>query len=306
MSISKTAYDTTACRGFITAKITDGLARADIQGLLQYREGSQYCEVQGGHLVDEIVPAFAHPILFVGRDNIEKLAIDVRGLGKYDGMQQRYVLRDVTSYEGLGIRATLNGVWLEPTGPDRLRTISMLPLSLYANWIGEVVAKRLALEPMDQFTLSVLAAIFYLNQFWDSEKSANPTKIEKTYLVSAITRGLGFKADSVYDIVEAHAGLTSMDDFCQAARDYTQSTRLRDLNPATLIGMIGGYWYGANGREVIAAALEHPPTWISLLWQAMADRGYRNAGLTKILERPTYKRQSSQFGLAVASLVKSA
>lgn len=305
MTIAKTAYDTTACRGFILSKIQEGLTRAHIQDLLSAVPGSQVIEVRGGHYVDELVPSFSHPILFKGKDGVERLAIDVRGLGRYDPVQGQYTVRDVASYEGLQIRSSLNEIWLTESGPEQVRNLSTFPMSVYASWIGEAVAKRLALEPQDQFAVSVLAAVFYLNQFWPQDKTQSPSKVDKAYLVSAITRGLNYKADTVYDIVEQYAGLASVEEFCNACKEHTQSVRMRDLNPSTLFVMTGGYWYGTNGREVIAVALEHPPTWMSLLWQAMFDRGYRNAGLTKILERTTYKRQGGQFGMQVANLVKN-
>jgi hypothetical protein len=305
MSIFRTAYDTTACRGYLTNKVLDGLTRADIKGLLVTSKLNDAVLVTGGHLTDEIVPSFSHPILFKDKDGTDKMAVDVRGLGKWDSIQQQYVVRDTASYDGLMVRAGLNEIWLESSGPDRIRSLSTFPLSVFASWIGEAVAKRLALEAQDQFTVSVLAAVFYLNLFWDKERSENPSKEDKAFLVSVISRGLNYKSDMVYDIVERHAGIIDVASYCEACKSYSQSVRLRDLNAATLFAMISGYWYGNNGREVIAVALEHPPTWLSLLWQAMYIQGYRNAGLTKILERNTYKRQSSQFGLAVSSLLKT-
>lgn len=304
MSIFKTAYDTAACRGYITSKITDGLTRADIKDLLRKSQFDNVVEVIGGHLTDEIVPAFNHPILFKDRNGVEKLAVDIRSTGRWDSAQQQFVVRDITLQQGILWRAGLNEIWLEENGPDKIRSLSTFPLSVYASWIGEAVAKRLALEAQDQFTVSVLAAIFYLNLFWPNERSSNPDKMDKTFLVSMIARGLSYKADAVYDIVEKHAGILDVSDFCQACKDYSQSTRLRDLNQATLIGIVGGYWYGPNGREIIAVALEHPPTWICLLLQAMYIRSYNKAGLTKILERGTYQRQSSQFGLSVTNILR--
>lgn len=305
MSIYKTAYDTTACRGAIITKIQENLTQALIRGLLVFDETTRTYQVRGGHLVDELVPTFNHPILFKDASGVDHLAVDVRGLGSFNRDQNTFVIRDSNAYNGVTLRANLNEVWLTPMGPERIRSMSVFPLMVYANWVGEAVAKRLALDPQDQFSVSVLAAILYLNMFWDVEKSTNPTKIEKSLMVSQITRGLSYKADLVYDIVEQFPGIATIAEFCQACRDLTQSARLRDLNEATLFAMTGGYWYGNNGREVIAVALEHPPTWLSLLWQAMSDRSYRNSGLAKILERTSYKRAGNMFGIQVASLATS-
>lgn len=305
MTIFKTAYDTTACRGYVTEKISEGLARASAKYLLTKNDATNILEVRGGHLIDELVPVFSHPFLFKDNDGVEKLVIDVRGFGKHDSIQNEYTVRDVASYDSLLVRVNLNNIWLEDSGPDRIRALSLFPVSVYAAWIGEAIAKRLALEPQDQFTVSVIAAIFYLNLFWPKDRSLNPNKLDKTFLVSSISRGLSYRAEMVYDIVEKHSGIVDVSDFCDACKVYSQSTRMRDLNPATLFAITGGYWYGNNGRETIAVALEHPPTWLSLLWQSMYVYSYKNAGLTKILERSTYKKQSNQFGMAVSNLIRT-
>lgn len=306
MSISRTAYDTTACRGYLIQKIKDGLQKASIKNLIfPNQKFNNIYLIQSEHLVDELVPSFNHPIEFSNSTGQLCVAVDVRPYGRKDSATGEYVVRDNNAYNGVIMRALTTKIWIyDDVGPNQLRTFSLLPLNVYANWIGEAVAKRLALEPNDQFTVSILAAVLYLNLFWTDDVSKSPSEMDKTFLVSTITRGLGFKADSVYDIAHAWAGLRNVEDFCNACKDQTQSVRMRDLNPTTLFAMVGGYWYGNNGRELIAAALEHPPTWISLLWQAMTDRSYKNAGLAKILERSTYKRQSEQFNMALANLVR--
>ena len=292
MSVRQTAYDTTACAGFLTAKTQEGLSKALIQRLIWPKDGEKLVVVQGGVLVDELVPSFLHPMV-IDQGGEQLVAVDVRTTGRWDGAQGKFVVRDTTSYEAAMIRARLNEQWLR--APEPLRNMSSLPLNLYSNVLAEAITKRLALDPGDQFIVGILAGIFYLNQFWSAEQSANPSKEDKTYLVSALTRTLNFKGDAVYDVVEAHAGLSSLEAFCEACKAYTQSVRMRDLNVATLFGMIGGYWYGNNARELIAVALEHPPTWITLIYEAISNRGYRNAALTKVLDRGVYRKHTGQF-----------
>ena len=49
--------------------------------------------------------------------------------------------------------------------------------------------------------------------------------------------------------------------------------RTEKLTPAVIYQMMGSLWYGGSGYEVTGVALEHPPTWLAMLWYAANERG---------------------------------
>ena len=299
MTIYQTAYDTTACAGYQTGKIRAGLQAAMVQGLLASSPYcGQYALVQGSATVDQLVTSFAHPMAFE-HNGVMMIGQDVRPLGRWDSVQGEFVPRNRSEYDAHQVRGLLNCHWLQD--PVALRSVTALPLQVYANWIGEAVAKRLALDARDQLAVSVLAGVLYLNLFWNQEEL---NTADKQYISSTLTRTLNFKAEMVADVVDAYPVIRSVPELCEAARNFTQSVRMRDLNASVLFAIVGGYWYGNNGRETIATALEHPPTWLALIYQALHDRGYHNTNLTKLLDRPSYKKQGQLYTLQLLNLVK--
>lgn len=300
MSKFQTAYDTSACSATIIKKTQDGLTRAFIQGLLKVDQETGLVLVQGGALVDELVPSFAHPMLF-NHGHDQHVAVDVRAAGKYSADQGEFSVRNKPEYDAIRLRGILTEVWVSGS-VETVRNLSALPLMLYANWVGEAIAKRMALDPGAQYATTILAAVLYLNLF---ETQVADEGEHRSYLVSTIARTLGYKSEVVYDVVEAHSTISNVAEFCEACKEYTQSVRMRDLNQATLYAMVGGFWYGNNGREIIAVALEHPPTWLTLIFQAYNDRTFKNAGLTKITERGTFKRHAPTFQTQLLHLAKN-
>lgn len=298
MSKFQSGYDTTAARMFIVTKIKEELQRAFTMGLIKLNDEGIVVVEQGTH-VDLAIPSFYHPVVFE-LSNKKYVAVDVRMTGKLDRDQAVFKVQQVDEYKSILMRGVLNKYWLDDSD-NSLRNCSSLPLMLYANWMGEAISKRLALDPRDQFHVSILAAIFYMNLF---SNDIEPNTDVKQLMISVISRELGFKSDAVFDVVQSFPVIKNLDEFCEACREYTKSVRLSQLNVATLTAIIGGYWYGSNGRELIAVAAEHPPTWLTLIYRAHVDRGFKKTGLTQILERPTYRRQIDQFVLQLAHLVR--
>jgi hypothetical protein len=74
---------------------------------------------------------------------------------------------------------------------------------------------------------------------------------------------------------------------------------LNNLNTATLYPIMAGTWYGANSAEMVAVALEHPPTWVTMVYQATTARSYYHSALAKMLEQNQYKNEVRQFVISL-------
>lgn len=310
MAIYKTPYDTTACRGYktIVEKVQTAIQTLVIQGNhLFVDKEDKVIYVRGGPNVDPLVPAFAHPVAItlpkISWDPAgDYVAQDVRPLVKFNPMDESVYIRNQSEYNAAIVRSKLMTLWITG-GVDMVKSASDLPLMVYTNWVAEAVAKRMSLDPRDQLSLGILAGVFYLCLFKDDIDGDDPSW--KSYLSSKIARALNYRGDAVHAVVQEYSSINSVSELCEAAKQFTQSVRLSDLNAATLFAIVGGYWYGHNGREIICTALEHPPSFMALLFQGLNDRGFRNTNLTKILDRPSYKKHAGQYNLQVVGLLES-
>lgn len=294
MTIFNSAYHTTATNGYATTKLVQALEQIYYNNsAFALRENIQ--AVRDG-TVSNGVPVFNFPVVVPTKDN-DLVFIDIRSIIAAQPSGS-FRIRDETEMTTRIINAQLALDWHQGY-QGRIRDISPLGLVVYAHWLGEIIAKRFALDGRQQLQASALAGIFYLNNFWDKSEASSE---DKAYLLSAITRICGYKHTDVVDLVEAHPIIRDVAELCEAIKTFTASVRLEDFNPSTLFATVAGSWYGNAGRESIQVALEYPPTWLTILFQAITNRGFKKAGLTQIVERNSYKKYHQGFVTSLAYL----
>jgi hypothetical protein len=295
MTIFNTAYDTTACAGSKLKKITDPIDQAVVNGWLQPTNDFVSILQVTSNPDLEIVPAFAHPIIASN-----KVVVDVRQFGSWDKSQQVFNIRSTTEYKLLEHRAALNHLWLNDYQAT-LRDISPMPMGVYSSWIAESVARRFALDPREQLLLQILAAVYYNSLF------SNDTEIDernKLAITNSIVKNLKVSAQDVLDILDKVGHLTDVHSFCKEATIITESIRLKEFNAGVLFSILGGTWYGVNARELVAVAVEHPPTWLAVLLAAFEERTYKNSYITNITERRSFTEAGKVYSRAFLNITR--
>ena len=295
MTIFNSAYATHATTGYVTSKLLHALEA-------NYYHGNTTAYKEGVHAIQNTandIPAFSYP--FIAKLKEGNVAFfDARNIMANDRSGQTRI-RDEAEYQSRVIQAQLALDW-HSGYQTRIRDLSPLGLIIFSKWLGEVIAKRFALDALTQLHISVFAGIFYINNFWDKSEA---DKEDINYLYSALTRVCGYKNSDVTDIVDSYPIIRNVGEFCDFIKEYTQNVRLEDLNPATLYGVVGGSWFVNTGREVVSIALEYPPVWLSMLFQAITNRGFKKAGLTQIIERSSYRKYIDEFVRNMAYLSSS-
>ena len=298
MTICKTAYDTTACSGFVLKKTTDAIAVAYAYGQMPNIPKTNINIVEGGNPVADAVPAFAHPIL-IKNSNSENLILDVRGFGTMDMAQMQYRIRNEIEYKLAIHRAELNQIWITEN-TNILRDVSQLPIALYASWVSEAIAKRFALDPREQLNLAILTAIFYNSQFTNDDKNNEHDKLRA---INSISKALRASSQDVMAIMDQVNYIPNVVSFCQLAQTISGSIRLSDLNVGLLYSIIGSTWFGTNSKEMVAVALEHPPTWLAILMAAYSERTFKNSAITKLTERTGNKDSGKGYLHSILNLL---
>ena len=296
----RTAYDTTACSGYKLDKTIELLKIAYVNKELVDIGAHNIYSLIGGSAITNEVPSFAHPLLVNFDKNFANLVIDSRSYGKFNTQQNKFIVSNQVDYNILLARAKLNAIWLSGS-PNILRDSTNIPMSIFASWIGEAISKRFALNPKEQFDLTILSAIFYNSLFSDVTVFEERDKLR---LINIVTRSLRASAQDVITIVDKMDSVGNIFEFCRMAEKATDSIRLRELNPGLVFTILGGTWFGTNAKEMIAVAVEHPPTWIAMLLAAFNDRTFKNSQIVKITERSVYKKNSDEFIRAVLNIIK--
>ena len=71
-----------------------------------------------------------------------------------------------------------------------------------------------------------------------------------------------------------------------------------------LYNALGNSWFGSNKTELISVALEHPPTWVAMIYTAVNDRGYRKSQIGAIALNSARKQSDKLLTRNVESLVR--
>lgn len=310
MPIRNTAYETTACNGFVINKTIRAIEETLVNGNFSNGKNSTIKEINRTPSISP-VPAFMHPIVIndpikdrpVSEDMKEipnKLVfVDVRSSGKFDDMNFSFKIRNPYEYDFITLYGELNHFWVNDN-PKLLSAVSFLPVSLYAKWISENISRRFGLNPQDQLSIAILAAFFYLGQFTNDEA---PDIRELQRICGIIGKSVYVNAEAVLAIIDKMNYITNIAEFCTIAKDVTGNVRLEGLNPGILMSILGNTWYGTNHVELTAVALEFPPAWILLTYTSYMDRSYKNTGIAKMSVRDK-KTDIDSFVKSLVTLIR--
>lgn len=293
MTYRKTAYDTIACSGAMISKIIEPITLSD------GKTNSNYCgigEINGMYGQDRI-PSFLHPIYI---ERLKNIFVDVRPYVGFDKFTQEVFIKNQTGYKLTCLRGALNKIWVIEK-PAYLRDISSFPMAAYVAWLSENIARRFALDGAAQYQLSILTAIFYNSHFTD-DKDLSST--DKQHLASYLSRQLKLSGEDVYNVLEQYSVIHSIDEYCEAARVITGSVSLQQLNKGTLISVINNTFFGVNASENAAVAIEHPPTWMGILLDAIQNQAfYKKTIIGGIISRKQFDDSRTSFLRSVVSML---
>ena len=283
-------------------KTIDAIKVAITHGQLSRLDPTSISLVEGGSAVVDAIPAFAHPLEYTDLEKQTRLALDARSFGKFDSLQNIFRVRNDMEYKLAAHRAALNQIWITQS-PTILRDISQLPMSIFSSWISEAVARRYALDPREQLNIAILSAIFYNSLFSDETSLVERDRLR---IANTVMRALRVSAQDVFAILDQVSVITDLTSFCALAENISGTVRLKDLNVGILISILGGTWFGTNAKEMVAVALEHPPTWLALLLAALSERSFKNSSITKLAERASGKDGAGGYMRSVLNLITHA
>jgi hypothetical protein len=291
--INISAYDTTVCASLAIRKVTEELERAGIVGctdLMHVTTGKHETPfdlyaVAGGNSFADAVPFFKHPVLVSGPEGEhganKAFVVDIRDFGKWSTPHYAFVVRNPAEYAWTLRRAVLNQIWMDGR-PETLRDLSTLPASTYQALVSECVARRFALDPSEQMTVSILAAYFYYGLFTDEVEFSDTEKALLSGKIGGLTR---IPAAQVMKTLEGLPVLHGLESMVNAIKDKVQNPALENFNIGTLLAVVCSTWFGNNSREVVAVGLEHIPTWLCLISSSLESAVFKRSPLAKIAQR---------------------
>lgn len=234
--------------------------------------------------IEKEIPFFSHPII---NTQHKWIALDLRPYVKLSDDKQTYEIKNESEYALAIHRFILTGLWY--TGKQNSLYGLKLGHFAFASWVSDNLTRKFGLDLNNQLQLRVLALIYYSHLFTDSFDEDDFNKLvirsKEDVLVPSILEEVNSKIKS----------LENIDDFCQACYDVTGNIRLKGLDYTVLINILGSNWIGSSGKELALLSLEHPPTWLSLVYASLTQRSFKKNFIATVVDKLDKRGKGEEF-----------
>lgn len=241
------------------------------------------------------IEPFHHPL--IDEEN-GWIALDLRNLIKVDRNNFSFEIRNEAEFNLTLIRFILTGLWL--TEERNQLTSLVFPHIVFSTWISDNLTKRFGLDLVSQANLKALSFIYYYTLFKDSELTEEDIsklyiKAKSDFVVQDVITEVGSKIDS----------LNSIDDFCRNVFSVTNNLRLKGFDYTVLLNTLINSWFGSNAKELVMLSLEHPPTFISLVYNALIQRNFKKTVIGQIVDKKNKRGSGDLFIKELSTIIKT-
>lgn len=231
----------------------------------------------------DITP-FYHPLI-----NMQQrwIALDLRHLVKLSPDKESYNPRNDNELSFALRRFVLSGMWAIGK-QDTIYSLSFAHFT-YASWLSENLARKFGLDLSNQMQLKTLAYIYYTHLFSNKFDDDDFLKLKIRLKSELFTDGL---LEEVFEKVDR---LETIDDFCLACYKVTDNIRLKNLDKDVLKNILSNNWLGLRSYEMATLAIEHPPTWIALVYASLTHQFYKKTIIGTTVDKLDRKNKGKEF-----------
>lgn len=260
--------------------------------------------VTGYDSMENDIPPFIDPVYYK-EGALEYLAMDVRPFVKinkqvssaYDSVIS---IKNNPEFTVAYMKLVFQNEWLDGNYSTLLSDFQ-LAAEVYATWISENVTRKFGLDPKAQLDLRIIAYVFYYSLFKENSLDHNDLDRVTMQIKSHSTINTSY----ISELVNRLTPMNNINDFCDVVSKTVESARLGSFNLASLLVCINNTWFGYASKENIQTAIEHPPTWLSLVYSALNERSFKRANISDISLRLSKRGVGDEFNQSAKSITMS-
>jgi len=300
-------YSTTVGSVFVTKQIETAIKQAIIKDNLNNmslnvdKSGKYKPVFITGRLPSESeIPVFIHPIMIFNSGQWY-LCTDLRMYVKSntDGPIEESI-KNLTEFNFVKSKAILNLCWLND-GVDHIKNTLSFASTVFSAWLSETISRAFALDFKDQTTIAIITSFYYQTLFTNETLFNEDSKQRMAVHTIKATKA---PAELVFSIFDKLGPISNINDYCSEVERLVENVRLKNFNLAILLTIIKNSWYGTNAKEVLSVSIEHPPTWVALVYTALTERTYKNSSIYKFAEKFGKRGMADEFLASYKLLVK--
>lgn len=309
-------YQTTACRAYDTRAIEKGAKLAAVEDQILHTLTTPAGKTITGQVMgvspdNKDIPLFSHPFpTYLNADTkilgeTPFILLDIRGVAKV-GRTGELKLTNPTEYEFLLVRGLLTYFWYQ-NDPRDLVNLGEIAPAIFTRWLAQSITRRLGLSPAEQVQVTVVALFYWYSLFTPNEEIGEGAipEGEKRRIITKLNAISSIPSSMSFELADKLSYMPTLKDFVQGLKDVVQSPRMERLSEGLLMSMLGGSWFGFNAKEVVAVALEHPPTFLAILHMALKDRSYKKSMLGTLAYDHDKRGRGEEFSRNVNHLLET-
>lgn len=239
----------------------------------------------------EEIPMFTQ-FIDIGTHGEPKLLIDGRQYFKYEPRSGTYRLVANNDWSYQCIRMALNTRSLK--GDESMFSrLGDIPAKVFTRWVSGPLVTKFGLTIESQMALWVICAYYYYAMCMPELQEADAESRQQ--FAPVVSRVTGVPPDFVYDVIAEVGPLRNADDLAEAMSTGSRQERTGKLKFQDIYLLLSNSWFGTNARENVGVALEHLPSYIAMLYMAVADRSYRKTIITQRADTVARPNELKQF-----------
>lgn len=248
------------------------------------------------------IKKFDHPIpIKLNNDKITYCAIDLSSFVRVTNAGE-FTVANRSIYTLQTIRAALTANLINE-GPRGIKSLSPNLIKTYSDLITNAVSMAFNVTTEEVLILRTLSAWMYFSMLSEQEEIGT---LELQAVIAKLSRDLNIPASFLSRHLDGHV-FQDVDEFITVIKEKIENTSIQNLNLAMLYTVIAknlnsAVWIGLEKQQLLAIAIEHIPTFVSLVVMCLSEQPFKNAGLTKIALRNF--KDKAQFILGVNAIVQ--
>jgi len=235
--------------------------------------------------IEKDIPNFNYPLINL---NNKWIALDIRQFVRLNSDKEKFEIKNNSEYELALNRFILSGMWFIGNY-SRLYGFK-LPHIAFGEWLSSNLVRKFGLDINTGLQLKILGFIYY-NRLFSNERE-NSEELNKLVIRLKDDVIVSKLIEEIYNKIEK---LENIDDFCECCYKVTDNIRLKNLDTVVLINTLQNNWFGINAKDLLMVALEHPPTWISMVYMALTDRLYSKNFIGNIVDKVSKHGKGDEF-----------
>ena len=300
MSFFRTAYDTTIGSLIETEKISTAIQESMIRDYIYSRNKNELLPTErlngffitGRASSENDIPVFNYPLLINNFRDKDFIVCDVRTCFT-SNKEGDFYLKNSAEYNFNLTKMLSNISWLSNHQSEMMFNLSFAAV-IFSTWLSSSITRGYALNPMERLKLTIFNHYYYHSLFFNE-----PVLSEENKQKVALHTIKAFRAPAqlVFDVFDSVSGINNIDEYCNFVKSnlLKDNIRLENFSKGMLFTYISNSWFGYNAKEMLAVSLEHPPTWISIVYAAINERTYKQSMVARIVSENNRNKVADEF-----------